>query len=243
MTQYGIIGKPLEHSFSAEYFNQKFKLEEIDADYQLYEIDKIEQVIPLMKQLHGFNVTYPYKQDIIPHLECLDNVAQQIGAVNVVCQGIGYNTDWIGFKESIATHLQKHDTHALLLGTGGVSKAIQYALRQMNITYTLVSRYNTTHTLTYEQLTEQLMAEHTIIINCTPLGMKPDIHSLPPLPYQYLNQQHILYDCVYNPEITAFLKQGLQHGTRILNGLDMLYKQAEAAWQIWKRGEGLGMKV
>ena len=239
MNRYGIIGKPLGHSYSERYFTELFAREGIDAQYKPYPIDHIEEVRGLLEQLDGFNVTYPYKEAILPYLSEIDSVAKAIGAVNVVCHGKGYNTDWIGFRDSLAPLVHSGEK-ALLLGTGGVSKAIQYALRQMNITYTLVSRYKTTHTLTYEQLTEQLMAEHTIIINCTPLGMKPDVHSLPPLPYQYLNQQHILYDCVYNPEITAFLKQGLQHGTRILNGLDMLYKQAEAAWQIWKRGEGLG---
>jgi shikimate dehydrogenase len=235
MNKFGIIGKPLEHSYSAQYFNQKFAYEKIDADYQLYEIDDLTDIHALIQQLHGFNVTYPYKQMIMEHLQSIDPIAKEIGAVNVVCQGKGYNTDWIGFMRSIIPHLTPHDRHALVLGTGGVSKAVQYALHKMGITYTLVSRQRCNNTIAYEELTEAIMQSNTIIINCTPLGMLPDVDSLPAIPYQYLNPTHLLYDCVYNPACTAFLHQGAIRGARILNGLQMLYQQADAAWEIWQK--------
>lgn len=234
MKRYGIIGKPLEHSYSARYFTEKFMREGINAEYQLYEVDDLTHIPTLLHDLHGFNVTYPYKQAIMPLLHDIDSVAHEIGAVNVVCQGKGYNTDWIGFQQSIQPHLLAHDTKALLLGTGGVSKAVQYALRQMGIPYTLVSRYPNEHILGYEQLSQEVIQAHTIIINCTPLGMLPAVESLPPIPYQYLTQQHLLYDCVYNPACTAFLREGKKHGARTINGLAMLHAQADAAWEIWK---------
>ena len=243
MRKYGIIGKPLEHSYSARYFTEKFMREGIDASYRLYEINDLSNIATLMHELHGFNVTYPYKQTIIPHLSAIDSVAAHIGAVNVVCQGKGYNTDWIGFQQSILPHLTPNDTRALLLGTGGVSKAVQYALQQMGIDYTLVSRRFGNVGLAigdgglaigYWQLTKEVMEAHTIVVNCTPLGMYPDVESLPDIPYQHLTVKHLLYDCVYNPACTAFLRKGQEHGARTVNGLDMLYAQADAAWEIWR---------
>ena len=193
-----------------------------------------------MAALHGFNVTYPYKQTIIPHLRTIDRVAQDIGAVNVVCEGRGYNTDWIGFRQSIVPHLTPNDQRALLLGTGGVSKAVQYALREMGIDYTLVSRQEARgerrEAIGYGQLTKEVMEAHTIVVNCTPLGMYPDTESLPDIPYQHLTAKHLLYDCVYNPACTAFLRKGEEQGTRTVNGLAMLYAQADAAWEIWSGG-------
>lgn len=234
MRKYGIIGKPLEHSYSARYFTDKFIREGVDAEYRLYERDDLSDIAVLMQALHGFNVTYPYKQSIMPYLHAIDDVAQAIGAVNVVCQGKGYNTDWIGFKESITPHLLDTDKRVLILGTGGVSKAVQYALQQMGMTFTLVSRYPNTHAIGYDNITEQVIQSHSVVVNCTPLGMLPDIHSLPPIPYQYITPMHLLYDCVYNPECTAFLREGQQRGARIVNGKDMLYLQADAAYEIWK---------
>ncbi len=236
MRKYGIIGKPLEHSYSARYFTKKFMREGIDASYRLYEINDLSNIATLMHELHGFNVTYPYKQTIIPHLSAIDSVAAHIGAVNVVCQGKGYNTDWIGFQQSILPHLTPNDTRALLLGTGGVSKAVQYALQQMGIDYTLVSRRfgNGGLAIGYWQLTKEVMEAHTIVVNCTPLGMYPDTASLPDIPYQHLSAKHLLYDCVYNPALTAFLQKGKEQGARTINGLDMLYAQADAAWEIWR---------
>lgn len=234
MRKYGIIGKPLEHSYSARYFTDKFIREGVDAEYCLYERDDLSDIAVLMQALHGFNVTYPYKQSIMPYLHAIDDVAQAIGAVNVVCQGKGYNTDWIGFKESITPHLLDTDKRVLILGTGGVSKAVQYALQQMGMTFTLVSRYPNTHAIGYDNITEQVIQSHSVVVNCTPLGMLPDIYSLPPIPYEYITDRHLLYDCVYNPERTAFLRKGEAKGARIVNGKDMLYLQADAAYEIWK---------
>lgn len=234
MRKYGIIGKPLEHSYSARYFTDKFIREGVDAEYRLYERDDLSDIAVLMQALHGFNVTYPYKQSIMPYLHAIDDVAQAIGAVNVVCQGKGYNTDWIGFKESITPHLLDTDKRVLILGTGGVSKAVQYALQQMGMTFTLVSRYPNTHAIGYDHITEQVIQSHSVVVNCTPLGMLPDIYSLPPIPYEYITDRHLLYDCVYNPERTAFLREGEAKGARIVNGKDMLYLQADAAYEIWK---------
>lgn len=234
MRKYGIIGKPLEHSYSARYFTDKFIREGVDAEYRLYERNDLSDIAVLMQALHGFNVTYPYKQSIMPYLHAIDDVAQTIGAVNVVCQGKGYNTDWIGFKESITPHLLDTDKRVLILGTGGVSKAVQYALQQMGMTFTLVSRYPNAHAIGYENITEQVIQSHSVVVNCTPLGMLPDIYSLPPIPYEYITDRHLLYDCVYNPERTAFLREGEAKGARIVNGKDMLYLQADAAYEIWK---------
>ena len=231
--RFGIIGKPLEHSYSARYFSDKFEREHISANYCLYEIDNLEGIAQLMNDLEGFNVTYPYKEAIIPFLRDMDAVAAAIGAVNVVSRGVGYNTDWLGFMQSLQPHLRAHDTRAIILGTGGVSKAVQYALTQMGIAYTLVSRQAKGNVLCYSDLTLEHMHTHSLIINCTPLGMLPDIHSLPDLPYEHLTPHHLLYDCVYNPASTAFLQQGEQRGARILNGLQMLYAQADIAWKIW----------
>ena len=240
MRRYGIIGKPLEHSYSARYFTEKFLREGIDAEYRLYEVDDLMYIPSLMNELHGFNVTYPYKQAVIPLLHSIDRIAEEIGAVNVVCQGKGYNTDWIGFQSSILPHLQAHDKRTLVLGTGGVSKAVQYALRQMGIDYTLVSRQlaigDGQLAIGYGELTREVIEAHTVIVNCTPLGLLPAVESLPPVPYAYLTSHHLLYDCVYNPACTAFLREGKQRSTRTVNGLDMLYAQADAAWEIWERG-------
>lgn len=234
MRKYGIIGKPLEHSYSARYFTDKFIREGVDAEYRLYERDDLSDIAVLMQALHGFNVTYPYKQSIMPYLHAIDDVAQTIGAVNVVCQGKGYNTDWIGFKESITPHLLDTDKRVLILGTGGVSKAVQYALQQMGMTFTLVSRYPNAHAIGYDNITEHVIQSHSVVVNCTPLGMLPDIYSLPPIPYEYITDRHLFYDCVYNPERTAFLREGEAKGARIVNGKDMLYLQADAAYEIWK---------
>ena len=233
MRKFGIIGKPLEHSYSAKHFTEKFVRDAIDAEYKLYEIDDLSNVPALMAELEGFNVTYPYKMAVMSYLQAIDPIADTIGAVNVVSGGIGYNTDWIGFKQSLLPHLRKEDTHALVLGTGGVSKAVQYALQQFGIEYTLVSRHKLSDVLCYNDITASVMDAHTLIVNCTPLGMLPDIDSLPPIPYEYISDRHLLYDCVYNPACTAFLSRGKAHGARIINGLQMLYAQADIAWEIW----------
>lgn len=236
MRHFGIIGKPLGHSYSERYFTEKFVREHIDATYHAFAIDHIEHVQPLMKELEGFNVTYPYKEAILPYLRGIDPIAEAIGAVNVVHKGIGYNTDWIGFKDSLQAWIGSAEVRALLLGTGGVSKAIQYALDEMGIAWTAVSRTakgESGKVIGYEEVDEEVMRTHRLIVNCTPLGMHPYEHEKPNLPYQWLSTEHWLYDCIYNPEKTLFLQQGVVQGCKIKNGLEMLHLQAEKAWQIW----------
>ena len=239
MKKYGIIGNPLGHSYSEKYFTELFMREGIDASYGAYQIADITEAIPLLEALEGMNVTYPYKEAIIPYLRDMDAAARMIGAVNVVHKGKGYNTDWIGFRDSLRKVLQETDQRALLLGTGGVSKAIQYALHELGIGYTLVSRKaigNRQWAIGYEQVDEQVMAEHQIIVNCTPLGMHPYEDQLPNLPYHLLTEKHLLYDCIYNPEKTLFLQKGEEQGCRIKNGLEMLHLQADEAWKEWSLG-------
>lgn len=231
-SQYGIIGKPLGHSFSEQYFTDKFAIERVHATYQVLPLDSIERVREVLQTLDGFNVTYPYKEEIIPYLTALDETARAIGAVNVVHHGKGYNTDWIGFRDSLMPLIQGNE-QALLLGTGGVSKAIAYALKQMGIGYTLVSRNPNTNVIGYEDLTEAIIKQHTIIVNCTPLGMHPYEDEMPNIPYQLLGEAHLLYDCIYNPEMTRFLRMGQKQGCRVKNGLEMLHIQADRAWEIW----------
>lgn len=239
MKHYGIIGNPLGHSYSEGYFTDKFIREDIAACYTPYPLVAIEQVTTLLEELDGFNVTYPFKEDILPYLNAIDPVASAIGAVNVVSHGKGYNTDWIGFRDSLRPLLPTPAIKALLLGTGGVSKAIQYALRDLGIAYTLVSRQSAPSTgrLGYEQVNKQVISEHTLIINCTPLGMAPYQDQKPAIPYHLLSEKHILYDCIYNPEKTLFLQEGKKQGCLIKNGLDMLHLQADEAWKIWEKTE------
>lgn len=240
MRHYGIIGFPLLHSFSAKYFNEKFAREHIEAEYSLYPLDHEQwtmdngqKVRHLIDTLDGFNVTLPYKQAIIPYLDRLDQTAEQIGAVNVVYQRVGYNTDCLGFMASIRPLLRANDQRALVLGTGGASKAVVYGLRQLGITPTLVSRTPREGIIGYKDLTEVIMAQHTIIVNCTPLGMLPDVDTCPDIPYHLITAKHLLYDCVYNPEQTLFLQKGKTQGATIRNGMEMLTGQAQAAWKIW----------
>ena len=239
LKRYGIIGNPLGHSYSEKYFTELFMREGIDASYGAYQIADITEAIPLLEALEGMNVTYPYKESIIPHLTDIDPVAKKIGAVNMIHHRKGYNTDWIGFRDSLRKVLQETDQRALLLGTGGVSKAIQYALRELGIGYTLVSRKaigNRQWAIGYQDVDEQVMAEHQIIVNCTPLGMHPYEDQWPDIPYQHLTEKHLLYDCIYNPEKTLFLQKGEEQGCRIKNGLEMLHLQADEAWKEWSSG-------
>ena len=236
MRHYGIIGYPLQHSFSARYFSQKFAREGIDAEYSLYPMEDLKsQIEELLNRLDGFNVTMPYKQAIIPYLDALDETAKAVGAVNVVHQRVGYNTDCIGFMESIRPLLRANDQKALVLGTGGASKAVCYGLQQLGLTPTLVSRTKREGVLTYAELTEEVMAAYTVIVNCTPLGMYPQIDHCPEIPYEYLSARHLLFDCVYNPEETLFLRKGAAQGAKTQNGIEMLYGQAKAAWKIWNK--------
>ena len=236
MRHYGIIGYPLLHSFSAKYFNEKFAKEGIDAEYSLYPTKEESlklKVERLLDSLDGFNVTLPYKQAVIPFLNRLDETAQAIGAVNVVHQRVGYNTDCLGFMDSIRPILRDYDRKALVLGTGGASKAACYGLKKLGITPTLVSRTPKEGQLGYKDLTQDVMQAHTVIVNCTPLGMLPDVDSCPDIPYEMLSARHLLFDCVYNPDETLFLSNGKAQGATIRNGIEMLIGQAKAAWKIW----------
>lgn len=235
MRHFGIIGFPLQQSFSAKYFNEKFETSGIDAEYSLYPLKELtsERVNELMNTLDGMNVTLPHKQAVMPYLDGLDETAEAIGAVNVIYKRVGYNTDCLGFLESIRPLVRDYDKKALVLGTGGASKAVCYGLRKLGIIPTLVSRTPKEGMLGYDQLTEEVMAEHTIIVNCTPLGMFPDENHCPAIPYERITARHLLFDCIYNPAETLFLKQGKAQGATIQNGLEMLYGQAKAAWKIW----------
>ena len=244
MRHFGIIGYPLVHSFSAKYFNEKFEQEKIDAEYSLYpltppcsptEDGRWEELEDLLNRLDGMNVTMPYKQAIIPFLDSLDETAEAIGAVNVVCQRIGYNTDCLGFMETMRPLIRPFDNKALVLGTGGASKAVCYGLRKLGIHPTLVSRTPRAEMLGYKALDLEVIAAHTIIVNCTPLGMLPDVDTCPDIPYDLLGTQHLLFDCVYNPQETLFLKKGKAQGATTHNGMEMLTGQARAAWEIWNR--------
>ncbi len=235
MRHFGIIGFPLQQSFSAKYFNEKFETSGIDAEYSLYPLKELtsERVNELMNTLDGMNVTLPHKQAVMSYLDGLDETAEAIGAVNVIYKRVGYNTDCLGFLESIRPLVRDYDKKALVLGTGGASKAVCYGLRKLGIIPTLVSRTPKEGMLGYDQLTEEVMAEHTIIVNCTPLGMFPDENHCPAIPYERITARHLLFDCIYNPAETLFLKQGKAQGATIQNGLEMLYGQAKAAWKIW----------
>lgn len=238
MRHFGIIGYPLLHSFSARYFNEKFAAEKIDAEYSLYPTkeENLKSVVKnLLDSLEGMNVTFPYKQTVIRYLEGLDETAEAIGAVNVVHKHIGYNTDCLGFIESIQALLRPYDKQALVLGTGGASKAVCYGLRKLGVVPVLVSRTPNGNMLGYDQLSAEIMATHTIIVNCTPLGMLPDIDTCPSIPYDLITERHLLFDCVYNPEETLFLRKGKAQGALIKNGMEMLTGQAQAAWKIWNQ--------
>ena len=187
----------------------------------------------LMRSLDGMNVTLPYKQAVIPYLDRLDETAQEIGAVNVIHRRVGYNTDCLGFIGSIKPLLRAYDKQALVLGTGGASKAVCYGLRKLGIHPTLVSRTPKAGMLGYNELDEEVMASHTIVVNCTPLGMYPDVDACPAIPYERITARHLLFDCIYNPEETLFLQRGKAQGATIRNGIEMLYGQAREAWRIW----------
>lgn len=243
MTKYGLIGYPLSHSFSKKYFTEKFERESIqDHEYDLFPIDKIAQ-LPLLLQtetdLKGLNVTIPYKERVIPFLDDLTEVVKEIQACNCIriLNGklIGYNTDVIGFEKTLERKLSNHHQRALVLGTGGAAKAVHYVLSKKGIEYLEVSRTKVDGSITYQEIGEQVISSHTLIINTTPLGMYPNIEEAPNLPYHLLSDQHYLYDLVYNPTKTKFLLEGESRGAVIENGADMLIIQAEASWDIWNQ--------
>lgn len=238
MNEYGLIGYPLDHSFSAAYFNAKFEKEKTEASFHLFPIEYISLFPSLLianPRLKGIAVTVPYKEVVIPYLEQLDENAQIAGAVNCIKRGTkltGYNTDIIGFERSLKPLLQSHHTSALVLGTGGGSKAVQFVLKRLGIAYTLVSTSDPL-AVPYKAVDERIIKDHTLIINCTPLGMYPLVETKPSIPYSFISESHLLYDLVYNPEETAFLYEGKMRNAAIKNGYEMLVLQAEENWRIW----------
>lgn len=244
MKKYGLIGFPLGHSFSKKFFSEKFANENIDAQYDLYELPNISDFAKLAhdNSISGLNVTIPYKEQVMPFLHEIDATAAAIGAVNVIKFSVveanvvlkGFNTDAIGFDNSISQLLKPHHKKALILGTGGASKAIKYVLEQKGIQSTYVSRNAKENALTYDQLDEKTMDSYHIIVNATPLGTFPKVDSCPDIPYHLLTEKHLLYDVVYNPSITLFMQKGLDAGATVINGEQMLHEQAIAAWQIWQ---------
>ncbi|WP_448529534.1 shikimate dehydrogenase family protein [Raineya sp.] len=244
MKKLGLIGYPLTHSFSKKYFQEKFFQENLHSyTYELYPIENISQFPQLLAQepeLIGLNVTIPYKEQILPFLDEIHENAQKIGAINTIAiqngKKIGYNTDYEGFLVSLQNWISyQKPSKALVLGTGGASKAVQAVLEHLQIPFQVVSRNKKATQLTYQEITPALIESSTLIINTTPLGMYPALNTCPPLPYECINSKHWLYDLVYNPELTLFLQKGKAQGANIKNGLEMLYLQAEAAWNIWKR--------
>ena len=241
MMLYGLIGRPLKHSFSKKYFTEKFQLENIpDCRYENFELETIEQLQTILKahvDLRGFNVTIPYKKEVLRFLDFKNDVVEAVGACNCIKieNGIlhGYNTDVVGFKKSLQPFLKPHHTKALILGTGGSSGAVQYALQQLGINFKIVSRQKTAHTITYSDLDETFLKAHTVIINTTPVGMFPNIDAAPQLPYNFITDTHLLFDLIYNPAKTLFLQKGEAQGAAIANGHEMLLLQAEESWRIW----------
>lgn len=239
---YGLIGYPLSHSFSPAYFKKKFSEQGIDAVYELFPIESIYDFPQLLRKnpdLVGLNVTTPHKVTVIPYLEEIDSVAAEIGAVNCITirNGIkkGYNTDATGFEQSLNPLLQPQHTLALILGTGGSSRAVAYALTQLGIPFQKVSRHEAKGVLTYEKITGDIITQHKLIINTTQLGMYPNVDTAPLIPYDCISDHHLLYDLTYNPEESKFLSLGKERGAAIKNGFEMLQLQAEAAWQIWNQ--------
>jgi len=246
---YGLIGKPLTHSYSMVRFKKKFREEKISADYLNFELDNASEIVDLVRDnptIKGLNVTIPYKQDVMQYLDYIDPEAQQIGAVNVVkvireeegkVRLEGYNTDFIGFTESLLPLLpqDREGMKALVLGTGGASKAVKYALDKLNIDSRFVSRNSGFDNLGYYELSPSVFDDFRLIVNCTPVGMYPNVDQCPEIPYSYLEPTNILYDLVYNPEDTLFMQKGRNAGCTVCNGLKMLEIQAQKAWEIWNR--------
>ena len=243
MRKFGLIGLPLAQSFSKKYFSAKFANEGIDACYELFELPDITAFTALKEipGLCGLNVTIPYKEQVMPFLDELDDIAAGIGAVNVIkfirqndtLKLKGYNTDATGFDTSLSPLLKPIHKKALILGTGGASKAIDYVLRKKGIETTFVSRTSKPGMLTYSRLTEAVMADHPVIVNASPVGTFPHSDECPDIPYQFITSAHILFDVVYNPAETLFLRKGRKQGAVGLNGEEMLIGQAVAAWDIW----------
>jgi shikimate dehydrogenase len=246
MRIFGLIGKTLTHSFSPNYFNEKFKVENIlDTCYELFPLENIEGILALKNPKHkvaGLNVTFPYKETVIPYLDGLSETAQAIGAVNTIeCKAdgkwIGHNTDAQGFEQCILGTLAKQGIRALVLGTGGAAKAVQYVLSKHQVPFQLVSR-NTNeslHHIAYDEINENIIEHHLLIINCTPLGTFPNINECPNIPFEFIGDKHFVFDLVYNPAETLLMKKAKAAGAAVANGSSMLENQAEASWEIWNK--------
>lgn len=242
---YGLIGLPLTHSFSQDFFNKKFLAENIDAEYLNFEIPSIENIKDVIESnpnLRGLNVTIPYKEQVIEYLDDIDDDAREIGAVNVIKfytdkkgeqKMKGYNSDVIGFLDSIRPCLNPLRSRALILGTGGAAKAVAHALKIAGVKIQFVSRTKRDNTITYDELTREVIENHLIIVNTTPLGMYPHNDTCPNIPYEYITSDHLCYDLLYNPDETLFMKKSKEHGAEVKNGLEMLLLQAFVAWHIW----------
>lgn len=248
MDKYGLIGYPLGHSFSISFHNQRFADEGINAKYLNFEIPSIDDLPAVLgsnPELKGLNVTIPYKEKVIPFLDYVSPEARAIGAVNVirvVHEGKkiilrGYNSDVIGFTQSIEPMLEPYHKKALILGTGGASKAIAFGLKSLGLDSVFVSRYERPNTIQYERITPEVVKEYNVIVNCTPLGMFPKTEECPLLPYEALDERNILYDLIYNPDETLFMRRGAEHGAAVKNGLEMLLLQAFASWDFWQGKE------
>ena len=248
MDKYGLIGYPLGHSFSIGYHNQRFADEGINAKYINFEIpsiDSLPEVLNSNPELKGLNVTIPYKEKVIEFLDYISPEARAIGAVNVIrvvhegknIKLRGYNSDVIGFTQSIEPMLESYHKKALVLGTGGASKAIAYGLKSLGIEPVFVSRYERPGTIQYQSITPEVVHEYPVIVNCTPLGMFPKVDACPDLPYEAMDDKNILYDLIYNPDETLFMKLGAKQGASVKNGLEMLLLQAFASWEFWNGKE------
>lgn len=240
---FGLVGFPLGHSFSKKFFNEKFATEHIDAEYKNFEIDDISLITDIFKDTNvtGLNVTIPYKERVLQYIDKIDSEANAIGSVNVIkiirngdrVTTKGFNTDIIGFRRSIEPHLRPSHKSALVLGTGGASKAVAHCLRSLDISVDLVSRTSGNGRLTYPDLSEQVIKSHLVIVNTTPLGMYPKVDECPDIPYDAITPGHICFDLTYNPAETLFLKKSKRQGADTINGMEMLIGQALAAWDIW----------
>ena len=244
MDKYGLIGYPLGHSFSRNYFNEKFENEGIDAKYINFEIPHIEdltEILDTTPELKGLNVTIPYKEKVISYLDFISPEATAIGAVNVIkvehkgndIKLKGYNSDVIGFTRSIEPFLEPCHKKALILGTGGASKAINYGLKSLGLETVYVSRFERPETIQYDKITPEIIKEYNVIVNCTPVGMYPHTDECPELPYEAMDSHTLLYDLIYNPDETLFMKKGKEQGVTVKNGLEMLLLQAFASWDFW----------
>lgn len=243
MRKFGLIGRNISYSFSRQFFSEKFRREGIAATYENFDLQEIEdfpQILAENPRLEGLNVTIPYKQAIFPFLDILHPVAKEIGAVNTIkisAEGklMGYNTDFFGFAEALKPHLKAHHKKALILGTGGASKAVDYALHTLDIETRFVSRSASRNAISYTDLSQAMLEEYSVVVNTTPLGTFPQTEEHPSLPAEFLTSRHLLFDLIYNPPKTALMSLAEARGATVINGQEMLELQAKKAWEIWNK--------